>query len=170
MDGGENARTLYLSLGSNAGDREGNIRKAVALLEQRWNVPCKALSELTETEPWGRWKGTPNPFLNAAAAFELPICPSAENALRLLADCKEVERKLGREEDVMEYDSDGERIYHPRTLDLDILLWGDWRMDTPQLQIPHPRMFEREFVIAPLAQIADIRKILTNFADSPRRR
>ena len=160
---------LYLSLGSNLGDREANLRKAVSLLEKRWNTSCEACSDLVETEPWGRWAETPSPFLNAAAAFLLPMRPTPENALRLLADCKEVERQLGRKES-LEYAPDGERLYRPRTIDIDLLLWGTLKVNLPALQLPHPRMGERDFVLRPLGQIADIRKILSIFADSPRQR
>ncbi|MCR4565428.1 MAG: 2-amino-4-hydroxy-6-hydroxymethyldihydropteridine diphosphokinase [Bacteroidales bacterium] len=161
---------LYLSLGSNVEPREANLRRALTMLEEKWGIPCAVCSSLVETEPWGRWKGTPARFLNAVACFDLPddgvamssVEPSAESgsdaqyesrALSLLADCKAVERALGREE-VLEYAPDGTRIYHSRPIDIDILLWGDLILDLPTLQIPHPRMWERDFVLIPLAQVA----------------
>ncbi len=160
---------LYLSLGSNMAPREENIRRALALLEEKWGVACGACSSLVETEPWGRWRGKPERFLNAVARFDGlddasdPSAPSSgENgcydrlvsrALDLLADCKAVERALGREE-TLEYDTDGTRIYHPRPIDIDILLWGDLTLDLPTLQIPHPRMWERDFVLIPLSEVA----------------
>lgn len=161
---------LYLSLGSNREPREENIRKALAMLEEKWGVACAACSSLLETEPWGRWRGTPARFLNTAARFDgldasdPSAQPSGEGeegrsdrlasrALDLLADCKAVERALGREE-TLEYDTDGTRIYHPRPIDIDILLWGDLTLDGPVLQIPHPRMWERDFVLIPLSEIA----------------
>ena len=147
--------SLYLSLGSNVEPREEHIRRALALLEERWGMACAACSALVETEPWGRWKGTPERFLNAAARFELPDATSdyEARALSLLADCKAVERALGREE-ILEYDADGTRIYHPRPIDIDLLLWGELTLNFPTLQIPHPRMWEREFVLIPLSQVA----------------
>ncbi len=180
------ADALYLSLGSNMGDRKGNIRRALAMLEQKWGVPCEACSSLMETEPWGRWKGGATPFLNAVARFRLhpdsvlasvpdskpssfdtvalpvsDVTASPEGkpgetdkkALSILNDCKAVERVLGREE-ILEYDSDGVRIYHPRPIDIDILLWGELRINLPQLTIPHPLMDQRDFVLRPLAEIA----------------
>lgn len=159
------SEALYLSLGSNAGDRENNIRRALRMLEQKWGVPCDACSSLLETEPWGRWKGEAAPFLNAVARFILrphpglntadgrPALSQEAEALSLLADCKAVERALGREE-ILEYDDDGERIYHPRPIDIDLLLWGDRRISLPALTIPHPLMDRRDFVLRPLAEIA----------------
>ena len=162
---------LYLSLGSNMAPREENIRRALTLLEEKWGVACGACSSLVETEPWGRWRGKPERFLNAVARFDGldgASAPSAQpsgkgeegrhdhlasRALDLLADCKAVERALGREE-TLEYDTDGTRIYHPRPIDIDILLWGDLTLDLPTLQIPHPRMWERDFVLIPLSEVA----------------
>ena len=146
---------LYLSLGSNMEPREEHIRRALRLLEEKWGVACAACSSLVETEPWGRWKGTPARFLNAAARFDLPDAASdfEARALSLLADCKAVERTLGREE-TLEYDADGTRIYHPRPIDIDLLLWGELTLELPTLQIPHPRMWERDFVLIPLSQVA----------------
>ena len=148
-------KPLYLSLGSNMEPREEHIRRALALLEEKWGVACAACSSLVETEPWGRWKGTPARFLNAAARFDLPGAASdyEARALSLLADCKAVERALGREE-TLEYDADGTRIYHPRPIDIDLLLWGELNLHLPSLQIPHPRMWERDFVLIPLSQVA----------------
>lgn len=152
---------LYLSLGSNIEPREANIRRALALLEEKWHIPCAACSALVETEPWGCWKGKPERFLNAVARFDWPdsgtdadaVSNDESRALSLLADCKAVERTLGREE-ILEYAPDGTRIYHPRPIDIDILLWGDLTLDLPTLQIPHLRMWERDFVLIPLSQVA----------------
>ena len=155
---------LYLSLGSNMEPREENIRRALRMLEEKWGIPCAVCSSLLETEPWGRWKGKPARFLNAVARFDWPdetVSPDPAQrasgyearALSLLADCKAVERALGREE-CLEYDADGTRIYHPRPIDIDLLLWGDLTLDLPTLQIPHPRMWERDFVLIPLFQVA----------------
>ncbi|MBP5538378.1 MAG: 2-amino-4-hydroxy-6-hydroxymethyldihydropteridine diphosphokinase [Bacteroidales bacterium] len=148
--------SLYLSLGSNMEPREANICRALALLEEKWGMACAACSSLLETEPWGCWRGTPERFLNAAARFDWPdaVASDEARALSLLADCKAVERALGRKE-TLEYAPDGTRIYHPRPIDIDILLWGDLTLDLPTLQIPHPRMWERDFVLVPLSQVAE---------------
>ena len=143
---------LYLSLGSNMEPREEHIRRALAMLEEKWGVACVACSSLVETKPWGRLKGAPAHFLNAVARFDLSDV-DADRALSLLADCKAVERALGRDE-TLEYDTDGTRIYHPRPIDIDLLLWGELTLNLPTLQIPHPRMWERDFVLIPLSQVA----------------
>ena len=153
-------KALYLGLGSNEGDRQAYIRRAVALLEQRWNTPCEALSTLYETEPWGLWKGKTEAFLNAVARFRVPEDflkraageKTEEQALFLLACCKEVERALGRDE-ILERDGNGRRIYHPRTIDIDLLLWGDETLDLPTLRLPHPLMAERDFVLKPFSEV-----------------
>lgn len=155
-------KALYLGLGSNEGDRQGYIRQAVALLQKRWNTPCEALSNFHETEPWGLWNGDAAPFLNAVARFRVPedfLRREAgslrdDQALFLLSCCKAVERELGREE-TLEVDEAGRRIYHPRTIDIDLLLWGEETVDLPTLRIPHPLMAERDFVLKPLSEVAE---------------
>lgn len=153
-------KALYLGLGSNQGDRQEYIHRAVSLLEKRWNTPCEALSSFYETEPWGRWKEDAAPFLNAAARFRIPEAflrreageKTEDQALFLLSCCKAVERALGREE-TLETDGNGHRIYHSRTIDIDLLLWGEERLDLPTLRIPHPLMDERDFVLKPLSEV-----------------
>lgn len=86
-------------------------------------------------------------FLNCAARFETDVEP-----LELLHICKRIERELGREGGP-EYAADGSRVYHDRPIDIDILMYGDLRMDTPELTIPHPRMLERDFVMIPLKEL-----------------
>lgn len=128
---------VYLGLGANVGDRAANIARAVQVLQQRGLVLC-ALSPLYETEPWGI---TDQPrFLNAACAMETDLSPQA-----LLDLLKAVERELGRVPTIR---------YGPRVIDLDILLYGDLRVETPTLTIPHPGMLERLSVLVPLADIA----------------
>ncbi|MHB1296635.1 MAG: 2-amino-4-hydroxy-6-hydroxymethyldihydropteridine diphosphokinase [Anaerolineae bacterium] len=128
---------VYLGLGANLGDREQNIRQALALLEERGGR-VRAVSPLYETEPWGL---TEQPrFLNAACAVETALGPHI-----LLDTLKEIERELGRVATVR---------YGPRPIDLDILLYDDLRVDTPRLQVPHPGMSERFSVLVPLADIA----------------
>lgn len=144
---------LYLSLGSNMGDRAANIENAVSLLNIELKTPYKAISSLLETEPWGF--ESEQKFLNAAVHYELQLKegynPEAE-ALMILEICKDIERRLGRKEGV-EYNEAGERVYHNRPIDIDILLFGDHKIDCPELTIPHKLMYERDFVMIPLKEI-----------------
>ena len=144
---------LYLSLGSNMGDREANIETAISLLNIELKTPYKAVSSLLETEPWG-FESDQN-FLNAAVHYELRLKkgynPEAEG-LMILEICKDIERRLGRTGGP-EYGEGGERIYHSRPIDIDILLFGDHKIDCPELTVPHRLMYERDFVMIPLKQI-----------------
>ena len=126
-----------LGLGGNIGDRRSFIEQALTRLGQRPGIRITSVSALYETEPWGK---TDQPrFLNAAATILTTLAAPA-----LLEACIAVERSLGRER--------GER-WGPRTIDIDILLYGDARMEEPGLAIPHPRLTERVFVLAPLADV-----------------
>lgn len=144
---------LYLSLGSNMGDRAANIENAISLLNIELKTPYKAVSSLLETEPWGF--ESEQKFLNAAVHYQLQLKegynPEAE-ALMILEICKDIERRLGREMSV-EYNAAGERVYHNRPIDIDILLFGDHKIDCPELTIPHKLMYERDFVMIPLKEI-----------------
>ena len=146
---------LYLSLGSNIGDRVKNIEDALSLLNIELGTPYKAVSSLIETEPWGftsEYK-----FINAAVHYELDLKkgynPEAEG-LMILEICKGVERRMGRTEGPL-YDEKGERIYSSRPIDIDILLFGDDKIDCEELTVPHKLMFERDFVMIPLKEIND---------------
>lgn len=145
---------LYLSLGSNMGDRVANIENAVSLLNIELKTPYKAISSLLETEPWGF--ESEQKFLNAAVHYQLQLKegynPEAEG-LMILEICKDIERRLGREMSV-EYNEAGERIYHNRPIDIDILLFGDHKIDCPELTVPHKLMYERDFVMIPLREIS----------------
>jgi len=129
--------TVYLSLGSNMGDRAGNIALAIAALRGR-EVRVTQESSLYETEPLEireqPW------FLNCAVAAETEL--SAERLMEVLL---EIEREMGRERLVPK---------GPRLIDMDILLYGSDIVRGPGLEIPHPRMAERKFVLVPLAEIA----------------
>jgi 2-amino-4-hydroxy-6-hydroxymethyldihydropteridine diphosphokinase len=128
--------TVYLGLGSNIGDREVNMRAALAEMSHKARIT--AVSSLYETEPLG----PPQPrYYNAAAAIETELSPTA-----LLAVLWTIERSLGREP-MRERNA-------PRPIDLDILLYGTLRLDSARLTIPHPRLAERAFVLVPLAEIA----------------
>jgi 2-amino-4-hydroxy-6-hydroxymethyldihydropteridine diphosphokinase len=144
---------LYLSLGSNQGDRAGNIEKALSLLNIELKTPYKALSSLIETEPWGF--ESDEKFINAAVLYQLHLPkgynPEAEG-LMILEICKDIERRLGRKGGPV-YDEMGERVYSSRPIDIDILLFGDNKIDCPELTVPHKLMHERDFVMIPLNEI-----------------
>jgi 2-amino-4-hydroxy-6-hydroxymethyldihydropteridine diphosphokinase len=129
---------VYIGLGSNLGDREQTIRKALELLESDPEMDVVAVSSLRETDPVG-FTDQPK-FLNGAAALRTELSPRA-----LLERLLQIERELGRERS-------GPR-YGPRTIDLDLLLYGSEEVDEPGLEIPHPRLAEREFVLEPLAEL-----------------
>ena len=122
----------YVGLGANLGDREGTIRAAVAALPG-----VLAVSELRETEPVGVLD-QPS-FVNGAAALETQL-----SARELLGALLEVERLLGRER---------RERWGPRTIDLDLLLYGDETIDEPGLTVPHPRLHERRFALEPLLDL-----------------
>jgi 2-amino-4-hydroxy-6-hydroxymethyldihydropteridine diphosphokinase len=128
----------YVGLGANLGDREGTIRRAVTLLGEADGVDAVALSTLRETEPWGP-VAQPS-FLNGVVALETELGPRA--LLDLLLG---IERRLGRVR--------SER-WGPRTIDLDLLLYGDTVVDEAGLTLPHPRLHERRFALEPLAELA----------------
>ena len=144
---------LYLSLGSNQGDRARNIEDALSLLNIELKTPYRAVSSLLETDPWGF--ESDQKFLNAAVHYELMLPkeynPEAEG-LMILEICKDIERRLGRIGEP-EYDDKGERIYRNRPIDIDILLFGDNKIDCPELTVPHKLMCERNFVMVPLNEI-----------------
>lgn len=126
----------YLGLGTNLGDRLVNLRAALAALPQ--TVRVGRVSQVYETEPWG-YLDQPK-FLNLVAAVETNLAP-----LDLLAVVKEIEQRLGRKQTFR---------YGPRQIDIDILLYGDRVISEPGLEIPHPRLVERAFVLVPLAELA----------------
>jgi 2-amino-4-hydroxy-6-hydroxymethyldihydropteridine diphosphokinase len=129
----------YIALGSNLGDREGALRAALEALAGEPGIDVVAVSPFRDTEPVG-YLDQPR-FVNGAAALETEL--SARALLdRLLA----VERRFGRSRE-------GVPAQGPRTLDLDLLLYGDAEIDEPGLRVPHPRMHERRFVLEPLADL-----------------
>lgn len=129
----------FVGLGSNLGDREGTLRRAVELLSAVPGVEVVAVSSLRETEPWGLAE-QPR-FLNAAAAVETDLSPR-----ELLDALLAVERELGRRRE-------GPR-YGPRTIDLDLLVYGDEIVHERGLTVPHPLLHERRFALEPLAELA----------------
>ena len=130
-------KIVYLSLGSNLGDREAHLRGAIQRLVAK-EIEVRKLSSLYETEPRDR---TDQPwFLNLVAEVETKAFP-----LQLLDRLQAIEREMGRKRIAAK---------GPRNIDLDILLYGSAVIQTPKLSIPHPRMAERRFVLEPLAEIA----------------
>jgi 2-amino-4-hydroxy-6-hydroxymethyldihydropteridine diphosphokinase len=128
---------VYLALGTNLGDRQGNLTQALQLLTEKVNVT--AISRLYETAP--AYVTEQPVFLNLAVKGHTDLSPT-----ELLTYLKDLEVRIGREESVR---------YGPRKIDLDILFYDDWVINNPpHLRIPHPRMIERGFVLHPLADIA----------------
>ncbi len=128
-----------MGLGANLGDRERAIRRAVERLGAQPGIEVVAVSRLRETDPVG-YLDQPR-FLNGAAALETDL-GAGELLSRLLA----VERELGR-------DRTGEERFGPRTIDLDLLLYGREEIDEPGLTVPHPRLAERRFALEPLHEL-----------------
>jgi len=128
----------YVGLGSNLGDREAFLVGARAALADTKGVSVVAASRLYETEPVGPPQGR---YLNTALALDTTLAAHA-----LLERLLELEQAAGRRR--------GAERNAPRTLDLDLLLFGDACIDTPELSLPHPRLHERAFVLMPLAEIA----------------
>ena len=126
----------------------------MSLLNIELGTPYRRVSSLLETEPWGF--ESDEKFINAAVMYELRLPngynPEAEG-LMILEICKKIERKLGRTGQP-QYDENGERIYTSRPIDIDILLFGDHKIDCPELTVPHKLMYERDFVMIPLQEIA----------------
>ncbi|HME33451.1 MAG TPA: 2-amino-4-hydroxy-6-hydroxymethyldihydropteridine diphosphokinase [Terriglobales bacterium] len=133
-------KTVYLSLGSNLGDRAANLRIAIKKLQETGEVV--AVSSFYETEPM---EVTDQPwFINCAVALKTELMPR-----QFLSQMLKIERQMGRRRI---------RPKGPRTIDIDILLFGNSIVHTPQLDVPHPAMHQRRFVLQPLAEIApDVR-------------
>jgi 2-amino-4-hydroxy-6-hydroxymethyldihydropteridine diphosphokinase len=130
-------RRAFIGLGSNLGDRRAALQRGVAQLEAGGDVT--AVSPLYETEPVGGPEDQ-GAFLNVVVELA-----TADSPQRLLARCQELEEAAHRVRTVR---------FGPRTLDADVLLVGDLTLDEPDLVVPHPRMWERRFVLAPLADLA----------------
>ena len=128
---------IYLSLGSNLGDRAENLRVARKLLADALKVET-VCSSVLETEAIG-FAGPA--FLNQVLGFESDITPEA-----LLDLCQEIEVKMGRPRHKPAFDAKGERIYEDRTIDIDILIYNDLEIHTERLTIPHPQVETRPFV------------------------
>ena len=130
------ATTVYIALGSNLGDRRSNLLDAISQLRQK--VVIEKISALYETEP--AYVTDQPRFYNMVLRGRTHLTPQ-----ELLRFAKSTERRLGRTDTLR---------YGPRPIDIDILAYGDLQLDEPDLTIPHPRIAERDFVLAPLAEIA----------------
>ena len=135
---------VFLGLGSNLGDREDIIRKAISLIGERVGLVIRQ-SSLIETEPWGF--ESDNKFLNAVILCETTLTPR-----QVLRATQKIERELGK---LRKHSTRRTplSIYHDRPIDIDILLYDDLTIDEPDLKIPHPLMHERDFVMIPLKEI-----------------
>ncbi|MFA6134749.1 MAG: 2-amino-4-hydroxy-6-hydroxymethyldihydropteridine diphosphokinase [Phycisphaerae bacterium] len=136
-------QTAYIALGSNLGDREGTLRRAIDMMRGRRGLAVEAVSAFIENEPEGSPAGQ-GAYLNAVAKVSTTLRPE-----ELLGALQEIEQALGR-------NRAAEGFRGARTCDLDILLIGDLVVDSPTLTVPHPRMHTRRFVLAPLAEIAPL--------------
>jgi len=131
--------TTYLSLGSNLGDREDNLHRAIEMISKRVGK-VTTVSSFLESEAVGFVSA--NKFINCAICVLTALTP-----FELLHTTQDIERALGRKKKSVN------GIYSDRTIDIDILLYGDTKIDTDELKIPHPRMQERDFVLIPLKEI-----------------
>lgn len=130
---------VYLSLGANVGDREHNIREAVRLLDSLAGHVTR-VSSFLETEPWGF--SSSHRFINVCVCLTTSLSP-----MSLLKATQNIESRLGRSAKSVE------GRYEDRVIDIDILLYDDLTVNLPELQIPHPLMYKRDFVMIPLKEI-----------------
>ncbi len=128
----------YLGIGSNFGDRRKYIRAAIQKIKELKDTKVIKVSRLYETRPVGGPAGQ-GKFLNAALKIKTAIPP-----LAFLKEIKKIEKRLGRVKTVR---------FGPRSIDLDILFYGNSVISRPKLKVPHPRVFQREFVMQPLLEV-----------------
>lgn len=131
--------TVYLGLGTNLGDKEANLKAAVEEINKRVGKVI-SLSAFYETDPWGF--ASEHSFLNAACGLQTSLSPT-----EVLSVTQAIEKDLGR----LKKSVNGN--YSDRLIDIDILLYDDIQLKTPELTIPHPLMYERDFVMKPLSEI-----------------
>ncbi len=137
LESGQREVTAYVALGSNIEDREAYLEQAIARLDESREIRVLARSSIYETEPVGYTEQAC--FLNMVLEVETTL-----TALDLLRSMLDIENRLGRSRDIH---------WGPRTIDLDLLLYGEEKISSPELIVPHPRMLERAFVLIPLADI-----------------
>lgn len=128
---------VHISIGSNIGDRQSNCSDAIKRMQMK-GVSIKKISSMYETEPWGM-KKQPK-FINMAIEAETSLLPE-----ELLKTLKDIEKEMGRQDTVK---------WGPRIIDLDILFYNDIAIEMEHLQIPHPLLHKRDFVLIPLCEIA----------------
>ena len=133
-----------MSLGSNLGDREQNLKRAICLIGERVGKVTRQ-SSFIETEPWGF--RSDHRFMNAVI-----LCETDKAPREVLELTQQIERELGR----MQKTSHTSHLYHDRPIDIDILLYDDINVDEPDLKIPHPLMQQRDFVMIPLREILEL--------------
>lgn len=131
--------TVYLSLGTNLGDKTANLLTAIEKIGCEVGHVTRKSSFLS-TEPWGFQSS--NTFLNAAICVETDFSPE-----QVLDATQKIEREMGRTQ------KSADKVYHDRIIDIDILLYDDITINTPRLTIPHPLMHKRDFVMTPLSEI-----------------
>ena len=148
---------VYLGLGTNLGDREAYLHRAIELIGKRVGMVVRQ-SSFIETEPWGF--ESPNKFLNAVI-----LCETERTPREVLQLTQKIERDMGRKKPIggqspsATHRTDGtvpRRRYKDRLIDIDILLYDDITVDEPDLIIPHPLMHERDFVMIPLNEIRNV--------------
>ena len=142
---------VYLGLGSNLGNRDSNLLRAVNLLDQAFQTHPERISRIVETASWG-FEGPD--FLNFCLLYRIPRkgLPE-EHATEILHTVKAIEKELGRPEEAL-YDEEGKRLYHNRIIDIDILCYGAEVIRTAELTVPHPLIGQRDFVKKPLLEIS----------------
>ena len=141
---------VFLGLGTNLGDREANLKAAVEQINKRVGE-VTSLSAFYVTEPWGFESS--HPFLNAVCRVDTVLTPH-----EVLAVTQDIERMIGRTKKSVN------GCYSDRPIDIDILIYDDCRLNTPELTIPHPLMHKRDFVMKPLGEIAPelVKRILAD--------
>ena len=142
---GEGKHEVYLGLGSNLGNRETNITRAIELIGERVGLVIRQ-SSLIETEPWGF--ESDNKFLNGVILVETTLTPR-----QLLTVTQKIERELGKRRKHSTRRSQDSSLFRDRPIDIDILLYDDLTIDEPDLKIPHLLMQDRDFVMIPLNEI-----------------
>ena len=147
---------VYLGLGTNLGDRASNILRTIQLIGERVGTVVRQ-SSLIETEPWGF--ESPNKFLNAVI-----LCETERTPREVLRLTQKIERDMGRRKKTSLNSIRNATLskrelsslnYSDRPIDIDILLYDDMTIDEPDLKIPHPLMYERDFVMIPLEEIRE---------------
>lgn len=131
------SNTVYIGIGTNIGDRVGNIENALSAINKLPNTKVTGVSAIYETEPWGYTQQ--DNFYNICAKIETDFTPNG-----MLGACLGIEAAFGRERPFKNA---------PRVIDIDILLYNDLYLETDELTVPHPRMMERAFVLVPLKDI-----------------